>query len=54
MLVCRPVKGTREQDVIGGAGDQHFLTGVIRHTLMGRDELRAHIGEIASEHLSGK
>ena len=44
----------REQDVVGGAGDQHFLIGMIRHTLTGRDELRAHIREIAAEHLGGK
>ena len=46
-------KGRGQQDVVGAAGDQHLLVRCIGHALAGRDELGAHVGEVAAERLCG-
>ena len=42
-----------QQNVVGAAGDEHLLVARIRHALAGRDELGAHVGEVAAERLGG-
>ena len=46
-------EGGGQQNVVGAARDQHVLVSGVRHALARRDELGAHVSEVAAERLGG-